>query len=61
MEDNLTISQKKAIQAAKWRMAEYSWFKGQVCMDNLPSDEECKKDFNGAVLEICIETAFWEK
>ena len=35
------------------------WFRG-VCMNNFPTDDYIKDNFDGAVSGVCLETAMWD-
>ena len=54
-----TEKQGKVIEAVKAWGADKKWFRG-VCTDNMPGDPEIDEDFDGAVLQVCMETAYWD-
>jgi hypothetical protein len=55
----MTESQNKVFEEAKKRLKKKKWFRG-ICVDNLPSDKDCRDDFEGAVSELIFETAMWD-
>lgn len=54
-----TEKQEKVIEAVKAWGADKKWFRG-VCTSNMPGDAAIDEDFDGAVLQLCMETAYWD-
>lgn len=54
-----TEKQKKVIEAVKAWGADKKWFRG-VCTDNMPEDLAIDEDFDEAVTQVCMETAYWD-
>lgn len=53
----LTELQETVANTAKARLYKEPWFRG-VCIDEMPSDEEIKADFEGAVTTVMLDTAY---
>jgi hypothetical protein len=56
---HLSELQQRAVTAARARLQGKPWFSG-VCLDNMPSDNEIREDFEGAVTQLAIDTAYWD-
>ena len=54
-----TKRQKAVIAKARRYLKAKPWYSG-VCVDNLPSEQDCKKDPRAAVLSIIMETEYWD-
>jgi hypothetical protein len=57
--NSFTESQQKVLDEARKRLAERPWFAG-VCCDEFPSDQKCREDFDGAVTQLEMATAYWD-
>lgn len=57
MTSNLGYHQQQVVDEAKKRLSTNSWYSG-VCLDQLPSEEECANDFEGAVTMLEMDTAY---
>lgn len=51
--------QKAAIAEARKKLKGYSWFTG-VCIDSLPHEEYCERNFEEVVEQMIFETWFWD-
>jgi len=58
-EMELTKLQQKVFDEVEKNLKQYSWFSG-VCIDNFPTDERIKKDFEECVDDVMMETAYWD-
>lgn len=50
-------NQQLVIDEARKRLSDNPWFIG-VCLNNLPSEDDCANDFEGAVTALEMDTAF---
>lgn len=55
----MTELQQKVIDTVIQRLKHEPWFRG-VCLDALPSDQEIEKDFEEAVEQLILDTAYWD-
>lgn len=56
----LTALQKKVVEVAVERLSGEWWYSG-VSVDDIPSDFEIEADFEGAVTQVMLETAYWDQ
>ena len=59
MKHNLSELQLKVFEAVVEWGADKKWFRG-VSMDDFPSDQEITEDFDGAVQQVCMNTAYYD-
>lgn len=55
----MKTKQQEAVNLAKEKLKDKPWFEG-VCIDNLPTEEECKENLEDAVNSIVFETCMWD-
>lgn len=53
------MCQQEVLTKVKEILSSEDWFVG-VCLDNFPSDDECRNNFDDAVKSVCFETAMWD-
>jgi hypothetical protein len=56
---NLGENQIKVLAAAKQKINQEAWFRG-ICVDHVPTEQECIDDFAGAVNSVVCETMYWD-
>lgn len=54
-----TEAQKRVKDAAEAQLQDKAWFKG-ICLDNFPTDDEAKENFEDAVAQVVVETKYWD-
>lgn len=55
----LTEAQQKVVQEAQRRIARNPWYNG-LCIDELPTDKDCKENFADAVETLVGGTEIWD-
>jgi hypothetical protein len=55
----MTELQDKVFNAAKKRLEKFNWYKG-ICLNDFPNDSDIKEDFEDAVTQVMMETAYWD-
>ena len=57
----MTWAQQKVVRGASLNLrANHPDYRGGVCLDEFPSDEECQKDHNECVKDVVVRTEVWE-
>lgn len=57
--DKLHKNQQKVFEAASEQLEKYSWYNG-TCMNDFPTEEDCKQNFNDCVAQVVMETMYWD-
>lgn len=53
--------QEQVIARARVLMTQFPWFKGGVCLDDLPTDEEIiQEGIEDGALRVVMDTAYWD-
>lgn len=55
----LSPLQEQVVAAVKAWGSTRPWFQG-VCLNEFPTDAEIQEDFDGAVQQVCMTTAYWD-
>jgi len=55
----LTKAQKDVMEKVRENLQDRPWFSG-VCCDNFPTDKVCRENFDEAVTQVEMETAYWD-
>lgn len=55
----LTPLQETVFEAAKAKLESEPWFQG-VCIDDFPTDDDIRENFQWSVIQVEMQTAYWD-